>query len=256
MAIVHLLPRFAAVWAIFLGSLTLIAAGVILIVHNPQGWGNVSILKYIFGGLFILFGIIFFAMLCIYRRRIKITGVFLDYASQFLALKPINLVFIPIFIILLAGLIILCLFEYLAFSSKAEPYSKEGDIYLQLTRNPILTILVIIQFIWGIQFLKDSCKFIFIQSILSSLEMQLNGTYLVTEPLVVTLLSEGSSAIILGLLLEDLSSMHSSTSLTSCSSYSDATLMVVVVLVPHFVHLSQNAVDVSLIWSEMMLMLI
>jgi hypothetical protein len=83
-------------------------------------------------------------MIFFYKRRMKITGVFLNYAGRFLAQKPVNFVFIPIFIILLFGLIILCLFEYLAFSSKADPFLQEGDIYLQLTRNPLLTILVII----------------------------------------------------------------------------------------------------------------
>lgn len=74
----------------------------------------------------------------------KITGVFLNYAGRFLTQKPVNFVFIPIFIILLFGLIVLCLFEYLAFSSKSDPFLQDGDIYLQLTRNPLLTILVII----------------------------------------------------------------------------------------------------------------
>lgn len=98
-------------------------------------------------------------MVFIYKRRVKTTGIFLAYAAKFLAQKPINFVYIPIFILLLIGLLVLCLFQYLAFSSQADPKKVEGDIYLQLTQNIPLTILTIIELIWGAQFLKDSCTF-------------------------------------------------------------------------------------------------
>lgn len=97
-------------------------------------------------------------MLCLYRRRIKITGVLLNYAAVFLSQKPINFIFIPIFLLLTVGLIILCLFQYLAYSSNSEPVKRDNDIYLHSQINPALTILNIIEFIWGMQFLKDSCN--------------------------------------------------------------------------------------------------
>ena len=60
-------------------------------------------------------------MLCIYKRRIKIAGVLLRYAAKFLAERPINFVLIPVFIALTVGLIVLCIFQYLAYSSNQEP---------------------------------------------------------------------------------------------------------------------------------------
>lgn len=153
------MPKVMAIAAILLGSLTLIAAGIMLLVDNAAGWESYGPARIIIAVFLILFGIIFFVTLFLYQRRIKITGIFLSYASKFLAQKPINFIFIPIFIILLLGLIVLCLFQYLAFSSNAEPKTTDGDIYLQLTRNTVLTILTVIEFIWGIQFLKDSCTF-------------------------------------------------------------------------------------------------
>jgi hypothetical protein len=60
-------------------------------------------------------------MLFLYKRRIKIAGILLHYAGKFLSSKPINFIFIPIFLALTVGLIVLCLFEYLAFSSKSNP---------------------------------------------------------------------------------------------------------------------------------------
>jgi len=97
-------------------------------------------------------------MLCVFQRRIKTTGIFLAYAAKFLSQKLINFLYIPIFIALFIGLIVLCLFEYLAFTSQADPKAVQGDIYLQVIQNVPLTILVVIQLVWGAQFLKDACK--------------------------------------------------------------------------------------------------
>ena len=82
-------------------------------------------------------------MLCLYRRRLNVTGIFLDYASKFLASKPINFLYIVLFLILTVGLIVLCLFQYLALSSHGEPIQEEGDIYLHSQGSSVLTILVI-----------------------------------------------------------------------------------------------------------------
>ena len=57
-----------------------------------------------------------------------------------------------------AGLIVLCLFQHLAFLSSSEPLPTEGDLFLKLKPNTLLFVLNIIEFIWGLQFLKDSCK--------------------------------------------------------------------------------------------------
>lgn len=73
-----------------------------------------------------------------------------------------NFLYIPIFILLTIGLIVLCLFQYLAYSSSSDPKPQDDNIYLHIWANPVLTILNIIEFIWGMQFLKDSCNYLFI----------------------------------------------------------------------------------------------
>lgn len=159
MILVQILPKIMAIAAIFLGSLTLLALGLIFIIDNPSGWQNYGPLKYIIAGLLLFFGLLFFVTQFCYLKRVKLTGIFLSYAAKFLIQKPVNFVFIPIFMVLFLGLIVLCLFQYLAFSSHDDPYKKDGDIYLQGSRNTILTILTIVQFIWGAQFLKDTFNF-------------------------------------------------------------------------------------------------
>lgn len=90
------------------------------------------------------FGVLFFVTQFCYLKRIKLAGIFLAYAAKFLIQKPANFLFIPVFVLMFAGLIALCLFQYLAFSSHDDPYQKTGDIYLQVSRNTILTILTAI----------------------------------------------------------------------------------------------------------------
>ncbi len=121
MALVQCIPKFMAVAAILLGSLLLLAAGIILLIDSISGVQVFKGWSIPIAVIFILLSIVFFVTLFLYKRRIKITGIFLSYASKFLAQRPINFIFIPIFIALLLGLIVLCLFQYLAFSSNAEP---------------------------------------------------------------------------------------------------------------------------------------
>ena len=98
------------------------------------------------------------SFLCVYRRRLKLIGLFLDYATHFLSSNCIVFVYIPVFIILTIGLIVLCTFQHLAFASHYEPIPVDNDVYLRSDPITVLEILNIIEFIWGLQFLKDTCK--------------------------------------------------------------------------------------------------
>lgn len=157
MVLVQLCPRYMAGAAIGIGSLVLLVSGILLLADNATGWGDAGIWRILIAIFCIFFAILFFVMLFLYRRRIKIAGVLLHYAAKFLGERPINFIYIPIFLLLTVGLIILCVFQYLAYSSNSDPEPRDDDIYLHTRPNPILTILNIIEFIWGMQFLKDSC---------------------------------------------------------------------------------------------------
>ena len=85
-------------------------------------------------------------------------GILLKYAGEFLSERCGNFLYIPFFIVLTIGLIVLCVFQYLAFTSNDDPVPKEGDVYLHSSANAALTILTVIEFIWGLQFLKDACN--------------------------------------------------------------------------------------------------
>ena len=91
-----------------------------------------------------VFSVAFFAMLCLYRQRIKVTSIFMTYSTRFLKQKQINFSFIPIFLILTVGLIFFCLFEDLAVSSSGKAVHSEDDIYLHTEGSTVLTVLIII----------------------------------------------------------------------------------------------------------------
>lgn len=158
MCITQCVPRQVSIAAIFFASCLLVAFGVLFILDNDSGWEG-SAWRIVLGSVLIVLGVFFFTMLILYRRRVKITGVLLHYAANFLNFQPINFIFIPIFLVLSVGLIILCLFQYLCFSSQHDPQPTEGDVFLHLQKNVPLTVLTLIEFIWGMQFLKDTCTF-------------------------------------------------------------------------------------------------
>lgn len=70
---------------------------------------------------------------------------------------------------------ILIVFQYLAFSSVAEPYINESSVYLSLTRSFWFMLPLVIETLWGLSFLRDSCNYSIIQLISVSLELPSNG---------------------------------------------------------------------------------
>lgn len=161
MSLVQCSHRSFAVVTVVAASLLLLAFGIILLADNQAVWNN-SAWRIIIAVFCLILAMFFLTLVFCYRRRIKITGVLLFYAARFLAIQPVNFGFIFISLLFTIGLLVLCLFQYLAFSSHSEPEATEGDIFLGLRQSSALTILTIIEFIWGMQFLKDSCTFIVI----------------------------------------------------------------------------------------------
>ena len=98
--------------------------------------------------------------ICLYQPRIKLVSLFLDWSTKWSKSNLLFMIWIPIFIILSLGLIALILFQHLAFISNSNPHKYPSDIYLKLKPSFIWQLLNIIEFIWGLQFLKDSFNFI------------------------------------------------------------------------------------------------
>lgn len=79
------------------------------------------------------------------------------YSNIFLKENPLLFAYIPIFILLSFGLVVLCIWQFIAFGSYHKPEYYKGDLYYSSGQSIILQVLNAIEFIWGIQFLRDSC---------------------------------------------------------------------------------------------------
>jgi len=93
-------------------------------------------------------------MLCMYSNEIKFQGYMLEYAVKFLNQNPHAFIYIPVFILLHIGLVALILWQHSCFSSY---YFGSGNFW-KLSSSGILDVLNILEYIWGLQFLRDSCK--------------------------------------------------------------------------------------------------
>lgn len=110
MIFVHCLPTLMTMLAIVFGSGLFVVAGIVLLIDHPEGWENYESLRVIIGAVLLVVGVAFFSMLFLYRRRIRVAGLFVEKSTKFLSDRPINFIFIPVFLLLKVGLIVLCMF--------------------------------------------------------------------------------------------------------------------------------------------------
>jgi hypothetical protein len=103
----------------------------------------------------VVFGlaVIVISMAVFYHNALRLQGIFLDYSRRFIVEKVSTFIYIPIFMILTAGLFALFCFQHCAFSSK----SHNNNNFYDFSNPGFLGWLNIIEFIWGLQFLRDAC---------------------------------------------------------------------------------------------------
>ncbi len=94
-------------------------------------------------------------MLCLYSNAVKFQGLFLHYATRFLAKHLSNAVYLVLHLIFLAGLIVLFIWQYSCYSS----INSENRNYFNFCNGGIWQIFNILEFIWGVEFLRDSYNF-------------------------------------------------------------------------------------------------
>ena len=114
----------------------------------------------------IIIAIIMIAILHFYfflhRRRLEYCGVFIEHASQMMKEHCSLFLYIPIFIALTFLFCILIVFQYLAFSSNSDLTYSEDELYPKLSRNFWWMAPLVIETLWGLSFLRDACKNMFI----------------------------------------------------------------------------------------------
>lgn len=107
----------------------------------------------------ILFGI--FLLVAAIRRRndLKLCAEYVDNAMKTLTDEPVLLLLIPVFLVLMVGLIALCGFQIFAYWSNSELFFHQEHIYYEPRGKfvEILKILAVIELVWGFFFLKEAC---------------------------------------------------------------------------------------------------
>jgi hypothetical protein len=67
--------------------------------------------------------------------------------------------FIPPMIILTLALLLICTLQHYAFKSVTPARQIPGDIFWRTEGSTALIVLNIVGAIWGVQFLRDTCKY-------------------------------------------------------------------------------------------------
>jgi hypothetical protein len=117
--LVQFFPRGMTAIVTVLSILSLTAVGIIVLIDKSETISG--LLKISIGGVTITLAILFAFFLCFYRRRNRLTGVFIDWGTKLAKENLSFYIFTLFFIVLTAGLIVLCLFQHLAFLSHSEP---------------------------------------------------------------------------------------------------------------------------------------
>lgn len=141
--VVQAAPRFAPYLAIVLAVVVLVGAAIFWLVTEIQGM-DIGVWRIVLSVLMVVLGLAFALMMLAYHRHIKMIGILLEYSCEFLGQKPLNFLNIFVFLLFTFTFLILCLFQYLAFTSHSTPTSSADDIYLHLQASTALTILTII----------------------------------------------------------------------------------------------------------------
>jgi hypothetical protein len=174
MILVQMCPTVMHYAAIILGGLATIGLGAMLLLYRSHYFENMRIPKLVLATLLIVMGSFTLIMTLCYRRYLRVSAVFLSYATRFIAQTPSVILYIVLLLLFTAGLAALTVFELLAVWGAANPaFVKDRVFYFSQGKHAfILSILILIQLYWGLAFLKELCK---------NLLIQLTFVYLVTQ---------------------------------------------------------------------------
>ena len=95
---------------------------------------------------------------------------------MFLKENPLIFLYIPLYIVLSFGLVVVCIWQYISFGTISEPFLEDGALYYSSRQSYVLQVFNAIEFIWGIQFLRDSGTLLPSQAITLFQGTQWSGT--------------------------------------------------------------------------------
>lgn len=175
MALVQVAPKLMNNLAVIAGSVMILACAICIFTY---GAGE-NAFRIVIGCVLIFMLIIIALTFLKNRSSLRIHGIFLNYSTQFLKDRPITLLYIPLFLAFLVSFIIIIVLEFSSFWTTGDlNFSpSEGLFHKPVGVGPIVfTVLLAIQTIWGLVFLKVACNYVLIQLISVCLARQCPGT--------------------------------------------------------------------------------
>lgn len=124
----------------FIGVFIAMLFAGIYVLAKPVQLFSPNIWNILLGVGFILTGVVFLIYSFCYRKQIKLAQIFIQNANIFLKTDPIVFLYIPLFLVLTFGLIVLIVWQYVAFGSSNSPQLKAGDIFKSSSQNVVLQI--------------------------------------------------------------------------------------------------------------------
>jgi hypothetical protein len=139
--------------AVGLGMLVLLITTIAVFTYSTQ----YTKMK-IFIGIVLLLLFIFFG-LTIYKHydSLSLHSIYLKWSTKMLVDRKLTILYIPIFMLLLVGFIFMIVGEFAGFWSAAHlNFDPHTQIYHELSGvySSIMSFFLIVQFIWGLSFVK------------------------------------------------------------------------------------------------------
>ena len=154
MTITNCIPRHMPILSYTMAVILLLGLAAVTFATNIV-WTKISYMSYPFGGFLVILAFIMIVMLCMYSNEIKFQGYMLEYAVKFLNQNTHTFVYLPFFILIHLGLVLLILFQHASFSS----HNFSSLNLWKFNLGYVLEILTLIEYFWGLHFLRDACNF-------------------------------------------------------------------------------------------------
>lgn len=125
MVLVACCPKIISKLVFVAVFIALLIAGI-FVLAKPVRLFTPNIWNILLGVALIIAALVFLIYLACHSRELTASGIFLDNANKFLAADPLVFGYIPLFIILTFGLIVLIVWQYIAFGTVNQTYRTEG----------------------------------------------------------------------------------------------------------------------------------
>jgi hypothetical protein len=149
-------------WITIISSMVVLLVLAVLLFFYKTSNASKIIISIFLALLFI----IILASIWLYRKQVGVSAIFLDEGTKFTANKPSTIFYIFLFFALTLGFFSMILLEYKGLISVGAPSFDSSELYYKVNTHGMWATWVVlgIQLVWGLFFLKEACKSLPIQS--------------------------------------------------------------------------------------------